>query len=145
MQSGDITVFRLWLFVSGLVALAAVAMAAWGAHGLNDYLAANPYHAKIFDTALRFHLIHSVALFGVAILYIATEGRRNVWGAVMLNLTAVAFLAGIALFAGGIYYEVLNIQQTGMPIVPAGGMAFMIGWIAVSLSAFGYHGTSPQN
>lgn len=133
--------FRLWLFLSGLVALAAVAVAAWGAHGAAG-LAPYPRLAASFETAQRFHLIHSVALFGVAVLFAATDGRRNLWGAIALNLAAFGFLIGIILFSGGIYYQVLNIQQTGLKVVPAGGMAFMIGWIAVALSAFGYRGAS---
>jgi uncharacterized membrane protein YgdD (TMEM256/DUF423 family) len=56
----------------------------------------------------------------------------------MLNLAAVAFLAGIALFSGGIYYHVLKGVPPSAPIVPAGGLAFMVGWAALALSAFGY-------
>jgi uncharacterized membrane protein YgdD (TMEM256/DUF423 family) len=136
-------VFRIWIFISGIVALGAVAAGAWGAHALTD-LAAYPRLASSFESALRFHLIHAIALFGVAILYAATEGRRNAWGAAMLGLAAVSFLIGIALFSGGIYYQVFNIQQTGLKIVPAGGIAFMIGWVAVSLSAFGYRRASTE-
>lgn len=133
--------FRLWLFLSGLAALAAVAMAAWGAHAMSD-LASYPRLAMSFDTAQRFHMIHSVALFGVAVLFAATDGRRNLWGAIVLNLAALGFLIGILLFSGGIYYQVLNLQQTALKIVPAGGMAFMIGWLAVALSAPGYRSAS---
>ena len=136
--------FRLWLFIAGIVGLAAVAAGAWGAHALNG-LADYPRLASIFETALRFHLVHSVALFGTAILFAATDGRRNVWGAVMLNLAALGFLLGIVLFSGGIYYQVLNIQETGLKVVPAGGIAFMIGWIAVALSAFGFREGSPES
>jgi uncharacterized membrane protein YgdD (TMEM256/DUF423 family) len=134
-------VFRLWLFISGIVALAAVAAGAWGAHGLTG-LAPYPRLTAIFDTAQRFHLAHSIALFGVAVLFAATDGRRNLWGAITLNLAALGFLIGIILFSGGIYYQVLNIQQTGLKVVPAGGMAFMIGWVAVALSAFGFRSAS---
>jgi uncharacterized membrane protein YgdD (TMEM256/DUF423 family) len=129
--------FRFWLFISGIVALAAVVAGAWGAHGITE-LAAYPRLASIFHTALLFHLIHSLALFAVAVLFAATDGRRNRWGAIMLSLAASGFLIGIILFSGGIYYQVINIQQTGLKIVPAGGASFMIGWLAVALSTFGY-------
>lgn len=135
--------FRFWLFVSGIVALSAVAAAAWGAHSLNG-LAPYPRLASIFETAQRFHLIHAIALFGLAVLFAATDGRRNVWGGITLNLAAIAFLIGIILFSGGIYYQVLNIEQTGMNAVPAGGIAFMVGWVALALSVFGYR-SLPQS
>lgn len=130
--------FHFWLFVSGIVGLTAVVAGALGAHGLDDILAANPYHAKIYGSALQFHLVHAIALFSVIVLCAATEGRRNAWGTVMLNLAALAFLLGIMLFSGGIYYQVVNLAQSGLMIVPAGGVSFMVGWIAVALSAFGY-------
>ncbi len=131
--------YQFWLFIAGIVALAAVAMAAWGAHGLTG-LEPYPRLTEIFDTAQQFHLAHAIALFGVAILFTATEGRRNLWGTVTLNLAAFALLTGTVLFSGGIYYQVLNVQQSGLKVVPAGGMAFMIGWIAVSVSVFGIRG-----
>ena len=126
--------FRIWLFIAGLVALAAVVAAAHGAHELNRY-ALFPAAAKIYDTAQLFHMMHAIALFGVAILLATTDGRRHGWSSLMLNLAAVAFLAGIALFSGGIYYHVLK----GVPpSAPAGGLAFMVGWAALALSAFGF-------
>lgn len=133
--------FRFWLFISGIVGLAAVAAGALGAHVLSG-LADDPRLASNFDSALQFHLVHAIALFGVAVLFIATDGRRNGWGAVMLNLAALMFLLGIVLFSGGIYYQVANLQQTGLKIVPAGGISFMIGWVAATLSAFGYRTAS---
>jgi uncharacterized membrane protein YgdD (TMEM256/DUF423 family) len=129
--------FRIWLFIAGLVALAAVVAAAHGAHELNRY-ALFPAAAKIYDTAQLFHMTHAIALFGVAILLATTDGRRHGWSSLMLNLAAVAFLAGIALFSGGIYYHVLKGVPPNAPIVPAGGLAFMVGWAALALSAFGF-------
>lgn len=129
--------FRIWLFIAGLVALAAVIAAAHGAHELNRY-ALFPTAAKIYDTAQLFHMVHAVAVFGVAILLGTTDGHRSVWSSVMLNLAALAFLAGIAMFSGGIYYHVLKGAQPSVPIVPAGGISFMVGWGALALSAFGF-------
>ncbi len=134
--------FRIWLFISGLAALSAVAAAAYGAHGLNG-LTGYVRLAAIYETAQRFHMIHALALFGAAILMAATEGRRNLWGGLTLNLAALCFLTGILMFSGGIYYQVLNAQQTGVPIVPLGGGAFMVGWAAIALSVFGYR-TRPR-
>jgi uncharacterized membrane protein YgdD (TMEM256/DUF423 family) len=129
--------FRIWLFIAGLVALAAMAAAAHGAHELNRY-ALFPTAAKIYDTAQLFHMVHAIALFGVAVLLATTDGRRTGWSSAMLNLAALAFLAGIIMFSGGIYYHVLQGVRPNVPIVPAGGIAFMIGWAALALSAFGF-------
>lgn len=137
--------FRFWIFVSGVAALTAVAAAAWGAHG-QSVLAADPRLASIFETAQRFHMVHAIALFALAALHAATDGRRNLWGAIMLNLAAIGFVIGIVLFSGGLYYQVMNAAQTGVSIAPVGGVGFMAGWAALSLSAFGFRRQSqPAN
>jgi len=129
--------FRVWLFVAGLLAVAAVLAAAHGAHALNSY-ALFPSATKIYDTAQLYHILHAIALFGIAILFAATDGRRTGWSSIMLNLAAIGFIAGIAMFSGGIYYQVLSGVKSSTPIVPVGGVSFMIGWAALALSAFGY-------
>jgi uncharacterized membrane protein YgdD (TMEM256/DUF423 family) len=131
--------FRFWLFVAGISALLSIAAAAHGAHALNR-VALFPTAAKIYDTAQLFHMAHAIALLAVAVLLGATEDRRTVWGDWMLQIAAFAFLAGMALFSGGIYYHVLKGIEPSIPIVPAGGVSFMIGWAALALSAFGFRG-----
>jgi len=131
--------FRLWLFVSGLLAVSALMAAAYGAHQLKWYA---PGTTKLYETAQLYHMIHSVALFGLGILMAATDGRRRLWSGITLNLAALAFLAGIGLFSGGLYYEVFTGVKPTVQIVPAGGVAFMVGWASVSLSIFGFRSHS---
>lgn len=129
--------FRIWLFIAAISALLAIIAAAHGAHALNR-TALFPTAAKIYDTAQLFHMLHATALFGVAILFGATDRRRVFWATLMLQIAAIGFVAGIVLFSGGIYYHVLKGVEPGLPIVPAGGVSFMIGWSALALSAFGF-------
>ena len=129
--------FRIWLFVAGLLALGSIIAAAYGAHGL-DRSALPPNASRLFDTAQLLHMVHAIALFGIATLLATTDERRNGWAEWMLQIAALAFLAGTVLFSGGIYYHVLRTIQPSVPIVPIGGVTFMIGWAAVSLSAFGF-------
>ena len=134
--------YRIWLFVAGMVAVTALIAAAYGAHALNRF-ALIPTVAKIYDIGQLYHMAHALALFGLAILLAATEGRRTLWSNLMINVAGLAFLAGIALFSGGIYYQVVNEVKLADNIVPAGGMAFMTGWAALALSAFGFHDKRP--
>lgn len=129
--------FRIWLFIAGVVALAAIVAAAHGAHAL-DRAASFSTTARIYDTAQLFHMLHAVALFCVATLLAGTEGRRKGWASWMLQIAALGFLAGIILFSGGIYYHVLKGIEPSVPIVPVGGISFMVGWGALALSAFGF-------
>lgn len=129
--------YRIWLFLAGIAGGTAVAAAAYGAHALNGITTVSPT-VKIFETATLFHGLHAVALTLTAVLIAATDGRRGTVATLFLNLAAAAFLAGIILFSGGIYYHTLNGIQATTPIVPAGGFGFIAGWAALALSSLGF-------
>jgi uncharacterized membrane protein YgdD (TMEM256/DUF423 family) len=129
--------FRIWLFLASLSAITAVLAGAYGAHALGGATTYSTF-TKIYETGQLYHALHSIALLGVAVLLAATEGARNAFGTWALNIAAVAFLLGMVLFSGGIYHQVINSVQSGVPIVPAGGGLFLLGWAALALSAFGF-------
>jgi uncharacterized membrane protein YgdD (TMEM256/DUF423 family) len=127
--------FRFWLFIAGISSAIAVAAEAYGTHALYNL---PPLETVILQTGLRYHLFHSMALFGVAALLAATEGRSGLWGRWMPQMAAVAFLGGIFMFSGGMYYHILNGAKPSVPIIPAGGVSFITGWVLLSLSSFGF-------
>jgi uncharacterized membrane protein YgdD (TMEM256/DUF423 family) len=135
--------YRIWLFIAGIAGGTAVLAAAYGAHGLNGVVTVSPM-VKIYDTATLFHALHSIAMMLTAVLLAATEGRRGPFATVMLNIAAAAFLLGILLFSGGIYYHIARGIQSVTPVVPAGGIAFVVGWAALALSALGFR-AAPVN
>lgn len=98
--------------------LLAVALGAFGAHGLKDLLAQNGT-AAIWEKAVFYHFIHAVVLFFLA--------ERKI-------LPAVAwwsFLAGIVLFSGSLYLlAVTNARWLGA-LTPVGGVSFIVGWAAL--------------
>jgi len=106
----------------------AVAMGAFGAHGLETSLAEAVDGAKRigwWETAAQYHLIHSVVLVGVAWLLEKREGRAP-------KIAAWAFVLGVLLFSGSLYAMTLtNITALGM-VTPIGGTAFIVGWGALA-------------
>lgn len=112
-----------------------MAGAAYSTHALYSL---PPIKTALLQTGLRYHLFHSMALFGVAALMAATEGRASLWGRWMPQMAAIFFLAGIFMFSGGIYYHVLHGEKPGVPIIPTGGVSFITGWVLLSLSSFGF-------
>ena len=93
----------------------AVALGAFGAHGLKDILAQNGTPA-IWEKAVFYHFIHAVMLFLIA-------GRKpfaaSAWW---------CFLAGIVVFSGSLYLlAVTNAHWLGA-ITPIGGAGFLAGW-----------------
>ena len=72
----------------------AVALGAFGAHGLKNVLS-EPMKA-VFETAVRYQMIHGLALFVVAWL----SSRST---APSVNAAGWFFVAGILLFSGSLY------------------------------------------
>jgi uncharacterized membrane protein YgdD (TMEM256/DUF423 family) len=101
--------------IAALAGLLAVALGAFGAHGLKDILAQN-HTAEIWQKAVLYHFIHAVMLFVLA-------DRKPFptiawWG----------FLAGIVIFSGSLYLlAVMNAHWLGY-FTPVGGVSFLVGW-----------------
>lgn len=93
----------------------AVALGAFGAHGLKDLLAQNGT-AAIWEKAVLYHFIHAVMLFVLA-------DRKPIpcvaWW---------SFLIGILFFSGSLYLlAVTNVMWLGA-VTPIGGVCFLLGW-----------------
>jgi uncharacterized membrane protein YgdD (TMEM256/DUF423 family) len=117
---------RSWLFVAALAGAAAVVLGAFAAHGLRGALA--PVAFETFETGARYHLAHALAM-GLAALAMRGAARPRA------RLAAMLFLAGILLFCGSLYLlATTGIRAFGF-ITPSGGMAFIMGWIALALAA----------
>jgi len=99
---------------------AGVALAAAAAH-----LAASG-QAPNLQLASGFLIFHALALLGVAALTRATERWLRIAGA-LFSLGSLCFSGGLALVAA--------IGQGVAPLVPVGGTALILGWIALSVSA----------
>jgi len=120
----------MWWIIGGLLGALGVGLGAFGAHGLEGALADHadgPHLLEIWGTAGRYHLIHALALLGVA----AHPRRPAVPG--------VLFVAGILLFSGSLYLmPLLSLGVGGSwswlgAITPLGGLAFISGWISLAV------------
>jgi uncharacterized membrane protein YgdD (TMEM256/DUF423 family) len=123
--------FRLFLLLSALNGFLAVALGAFGAHGLKRSLAAVADGAERLDwwrTASSYHLAHALALGLVALLVARSAGAA-------LSVAGFAFLVGIALFSGSLYAMVLTGVRGLGAVTPFGGLAFLVGWAALGWAA----------
>lgn len=128
---------RFWIFVAGLLGATAVIAGAVGAHAVPRGDATFAVLGRIFDTAQLYHALHAIALVGVAAVMAATEGKRSHWASALLHVTAFGFTLGIAMFSGGIYAQVSERFALSGWVVPAGGIAFIVGWLAFAVAALG--------
>lgn len=110
------------LSVSCGFAALAIALGAFGAHGLEERLAATG-HLDTWETAVLYHLVHALALF---VLAVGGGSRlRSRWAFPLWTV-------GIVVFSGSLY--VLSVTGIGIlgAITPLGGLAFIAGWIALA-------------
>ena len=119
---------RLALMLAAVAMFVAVALGAFGAHLLRGRL--DPPMIAVWQTAVQYHAWHALALLGVGILLLQWPDKRG------LRLAAWLFLAGIVLFAGSLYALALTGLGALGAITPAGGLAFLAGWLVLAWTAW---------
>lgn len=112
---------RPLLIAAGTVGFLAVALGAFGAHGLEGRLSAAAQ--DWWRTATLYALAHSLAALAVA-LSAARPGR-------LLRLAGWAFIAGIVLFSGALYALALGAPPLFGAVAPVGGLCFLAGWALI--------------
>jgi len=108
---------------ASLSGLLAVALGAFGAHGLKGKLSAELFSA--FQTAVQYHFYHTLALLVVGLLLLRFPAERWLLG------SGACFVLGLLLFCGSLYALALGGPRWLGPITPLGGLCFMLGWGAL--------------
>lgn len=106
----------------------AVALGAFGAHGLKSRLSEEMM--SIYQTGNHYHMIHSLGLLLMALFY----DRFN--GIGLVNWAGWAIFIGIIIFSGSLYLLSTSGLRWLGAITPIGGLAFILGWILLALAAF---------
>ncbi len=119
---------RTFVILGAGLMLVGVAAGAFGAHGLASYFDRYPDLASTYDTAVRYHLFHGLALLAVA----AATGR---WSGPLTHWSGYLLLAGILIFSGSLYLLVLTRWRWLGAVTPIGGVAFLAGWSCLLLAA----------
>ena len=118
---------RTFTLLASVMGFIAVAAGAFGAHALRARL--DPGDLVIFETAVRYQLVHAVALIGVAWVW-------SRWPGGAAAAAGWLFVAGTVVFSGSLYVLVLTGQRGWGAVTPLGGLAFLAGWIALGWAAF---------
>ncbi|HEY6877725.1 MAG TPA: DUF423 domain-containing protein [Polyangiales bacterium] len=123
---------RFFFTFAAVLGFLAVALGAFGAHGLKTRLGALPDgvdRLEWWKTAAQYHLAHALALALAAGLLGDTRAGRA---------ACVAFVVGIALFSGSLYTMTLSgVRQLGA-VTPLGGLSLLAGWALLAVAAW-YH------
>jgi uncharacterized membrane protein YgdD (TMEM256/DUF423 family) len=111
------------LRLAAFLGFSAVALGAFGAHGLRDRV--SPALLEAYRTGVLYQLVHALAALGVAL----AAGRLR-----RARVIAGLFAAGVALFSGSLYLMALTGITALGAITPLGGLCFLAGWALLFLT-----------
>jgi uncharacterized membrane protein YgdD (TMEM256/DUF423 family) len=114
---------KLFIIIGAINAFLAVALGAFGAHGLADKL--EPKYLEIWKTAVTYQMFHATGLFVIGLL-LGKVGESS-----LFSWSGWLMLVGIILFSGSLY--ILSVTQMSKlgAITPIGGVCFLAAWILV--------------
>lgn len=122
---------RIFVALSGVLGFLAVALGAFGAHGLRATMGTLPDGAQRLEwwtTAAHYHLTHALALALAAWLVHRGAGTPA-------TVAGWSFVAGITLFSGSLYLMTVTGQTKLGAVTPFGGVLLLVGWGAVVAAA----------
>ncbi len=111
---------KLFLLLGVINGFLAVALGAFGAHGLEGKISEKAL--ATWEKAVNYQMFHTMALLIVGVLMGRMTGGN-------VATSGWFFFVGILLFSGSLYaYSISGIKTFAM-ITPLGGVSFLIGWV----------------
>ncbi|MFS0750252.1 DUF423 domain-containing protein [Oceanobacillus sp. 1P07AA] len=117
---------KIFLIIGAVLGFLAVALGAFGAHGLEGKLSEKAMNN--WGKAVDYQMFHTIAIIAVALLLAKFEGSG------LLTTSGWMFLVGIILFSGSLYVYSFTSITTFAMITPIGGLAFLIGWVLLGIA-----------
>ncbi|MCW9015166.1 MAG: DUF423 domain-containing protein [Gammaproteobacteria bacterium] len=116
---------RQFIILGAINCFLAVALGAFGAHGLQKIISAEAL--QTWQTSVQYHSFHGLGLIAVGIM----QKEMN-----KVSVTGWLMLAGIVLFCGSLYLLSLSgIKSLGI-ITPFGGLCFLAGWLWLIVTTY---------
>jgi uncharacterized membrane protein YgdD (TMEM256/DUF423 family) len=114
-----------WSAGAALLLGAAVALGAFGAHGLRGRLDA--YAMGVYEKAVFYHFVHAIGVLVVSLMPAVgvLKPPDAVWVCGLMT-------AGIALFSGSLYLLAVSGARGLGAVTPFGGVAFIAGWLLLA-------------
>ncbi len=114
-----------WIGIAAINMAIAVALGAFGAHGLKGI--ANEQQLAWWHTGTLYLLVHAVGLLLVGILIRLNSATQ---------ITAWLLQIGVIIFAGSLYAMTLGAPRWFGAITPIGGVLMIAGWVWLAVTAF---------
>ena len=115
-----------WFATGAALCGLGVVLGAFGAHGLRARV--TPDMLAVFETGVRYHLIHALGLLAVA-------WAASRWPAAWVSAAGWLFVAGIVIFSGSLYLLVMTGTRWLGAVTPIGGLCLIAGWAVLTVGA----------
>ena len=112
------TAFR----IAAVLGFLAVALGAFGAHGLKDLLMRNGT-LSIWEKAVLYHIVHAIVL-----LFLASR-------APLPDVAIWLFFVGVVVFSGSLYLLAFTGMKWLGAITPIGGLCLLGGWLTLVIGS----------
>lgn len=114
-----------WIGVAAINMAIAVALGAFGSHGLKSLVSAQ--QLEWWHTATLYLFVHALGLLLVGLLIQLKS---------LSHTTAWLLQIGVIIFAGSLYAMTLGAPRWFGAITPIGGILMIAGWLWLAVSAF---------
>lgn len=121
---------KIFLILGAINAFLAVALGAFGAHGLEGKI--EPKYLETWKTGVTYQMFHATGLLIIAVLLGKLPANS------LLSWSGWLMFIGIILFSGSLY--VLSVTKISIlgAVTPLGGVAFLAAWILLIIAAVKY-------
>jgi uncharacterized membrane protein YgdD (TMEM256/DUF423 family) len=121
---------KVFLIIAAINAFLAVALGAFGAHGLEGKIPEK--YLETWKTGVTYQMFHTIGLFVIALI------ADKLSQAGIIVTAGWVMLVGIILFSGSLY--VLSLTQIKVlgAITPFGGIAFLAAWLMLAYGVLKY-------
>jgi uncharacterized membrane protein YgdD (TMEM256/DUF423 family) len=121
---------KIFIILGAINAFLAVALGAFGAHGLEGKL--EPKYLETWKTGVTYQMFHATGLLIIAVLLGKLPANS------LLSWSGWLMFIGIILFSGSLY--VLSVTKISLlgAVTPLGGLAFLAAWILLIIAAVKY-------
>ena len=122
-----------WLITAFILCGLAVALGAFGAHGLKRLV--SPLQIETFKTGVQYHFYHA---FAMALAVVVSQFYDNQY----IRSAIRYFTSGIVFFSGSLYAmtfaEVAGIEGLWWlgGVTPIGGFFFIYGWLSLAYAIY---------
>ncbi|MBX9916571.1 MAG: DUF423 domain-containing protein [Nitrosomonas sp.] len=119
---------KTFLILGILNMVLCIALGAFGAHGLKQFLSADML--SVYHTGVQYHFYHAFGIIVIGLLLLHFPKSR------LMPVSGWLMMAGIVLFSFSLYALSVTGTRSLAMITPFGGVSFLTAWILLAYAVW---------